>query len=127
MIDGTLSGRRVLVIEDEMLVAMLVEDMLGDLGCVVVGAARIERALAMIEAVGSFDAAVLDVNIRGQKSYSVADALIARSVPFVFATGYSQDSLMKGYRWFPLLQKPFNLSELSKVLIKLLTCSGTIA
>jgi CheY-like chemotaxis protein len=122
MIDGPLSGRRVLVIEDEMLVAMLLEDMLADLGCTVVGsAARVEQALAMIEAAGSLDAAVLDVNLNGQKSYSVADALVARSVPFAFATGYGQDSLMNGYRRFPLLQKPFKLLELGNAVMKLLT------
>jgi CheY-like chemotaxis protein len=121
MIDGPLSGRRVLVIEDEMLVAMLLEDMLADLGCTVVGsAARVEQALAMIEAAGSLDAAVLDVNLNGQRSYPVADVLAARSVPFVFATGYGEDSLMNVYRSFPLLQKPFKQSELGDTLAKLL-------
>jgi CheY-like chemotaxis protein len=122
MINGSLFGRRVLVIEDEMIVAMLLEDMLADLGCMVVGpAARVEQALAMIEAFGTLDAAVLDVNLNGQKSYSVADALVARSVPFVFATGYGLDSLINGYRRVPLLQKPFKLSKLSDALVKLLT------
>jgi CheY-like chemotaxis protein len=122
MTDSPLSGRRVLVIEDEMMVAMLLQDMLADLGCVVVGpAARVEQALAMIEAAGALDAAVLDVNLNGQRSYPVADVLAARSVPFVFATGYGEDSLMNGYRSFPLLQKPFRLSELGDALAKLLT------
>jgi hypothetical protein len=90
--------------------------------CTVVGpAARVEQALAMIETAASLDAAVLDVNINGQKSYPVADALVAGGVPFVFATGYGPHSLMNGYSWFPLLQKPFKRLELGKALMKLLT------
>jgi CheY-like chemotaxis protein len=126
MTDSPLSGRRVLVIEDEMMVAMLLQDMLADLGCAVVGpAARVEQALAMIEAAAPLDAAVLDMNLNGQQSYSVADALAARSVPFVIATGYGQDSLKNGYRSFPLLQKPFKLSELGDALARLLTPKET--
>lgn len=122
MTDGPLSGQHILVIEDEMLVAMLLKDILADLGCTVVGSAvQVEQALAMIEATGALDAAVLDINLNGQKSYPVADALIARGVPFLFATGYGGDSVMDGYRSFPLLQKPFRLSELADALAKLLT------
>jgi len=70
MTDSPLAGRRVLVIEDEMIVAMLLEDMLADLGCTVLGpAARVDQALTIIAAAGSLDAAVLDVNLNGQKSY----------------------------------------------------------
>ena len=88
-----LSGRRVLVVEDETMVAWLLEDMLADLGCAVVGpAARVNQALAMLDA-EAIDAAVLDVNLNGQMSYPVADALAARGVPFVFSTGYNKDSL----------------------------------
>jgi CheY-like chemotaxis protein len=122
MTDSPLFGRRVLVIEDEMIVAMLLEDMLADLGCTVLGSAvRVEQALTMIEAAEALDAAVLDVNLNGQKSYPVADALVARGVPFVFATGYRRDAVMNGYRSFPQLQKPFKLSELGDALAKLFT------
>ena len=122
MSDNPLSGRRVLVIEDEMIVAMLLEDMLADLGCTVLGpAARVDQALTIIAAARSLDAAVLDVNLNGQKSYPVADALIARGVPFLFATGYRRDSVMNGYRSFPQLEKPFKLSELGDALAKLFT------
>jgi hypothetical protein len=69
----------------------------------------------------SLDAAVLDVNLNGQKSYPVADALVARGVPFLFTTGYRRDSVMNGYRSFPQLEKPFKLSELADALAKLLT------
>jgi CheY-like chemotaxis protein len=86
---SALSGRRVLVVEDEMMVAWLLEDMLADFGCAVVGpAAGVNQALAMLDA-EAFDAAVLDVNLKGQKSYPIADTLAARGVPFVFSTGYN--------------------------------------
>ena len=97
MIDNLLSGRRVLVIEDDMMVVMLLEDMLANLGCEVVGpAARVNQALAMIDA-EAIDAAVLDVNLNGKKSYPIADALVARGVPFVFSTGYDKDTLIDSY------------------------------
>ena len=116
-----LSGRRVLVVEDETMVAWLLEDMLADLGCAVVGpAARVNQALAMLDA-EAIDAAVLDVNLKGQKSYPVADALAARGVPFVFSTGYNKHSLPKRYQSFPMLQKPFDRLKLGDTLAKLLT------
>ena len=116
-----LSGRRVLVVEDETMVAWLLEDMLADFGCAVVGpAAGVNQALAMLDA-EAFDAAVLDVNLKGQKSYPVADALAARGVPFVFSTGYNKDSLPKRYQSFPMLQKPFDRLKLGDTLAKLLT------
>jgi len=115
------SSRRVLVVEDEVLVAWLLEDMLADLGCAVVGpAASVKQALAMIDA-EAIDVAVLDVNLNGQLSYPIADALAARGVPFVFSTGYDKDRMLDGYKTFPVLQKPFHQSELSDILAKLLT------
>ena len=89
------SGRRALLVEDEPIVAWLLKDMLVDLGCSVVGpAADVNQALAMIDA-ESIDVAVLDVNLRGQMSYPIADVLVARGVPFVFSTGYDKDRLGK--------------------------------
>ena len=115
------SDRRVLLVEDEMFVAWLLEDMLADLGCAVVGpASSVNQALAMIDA-EAIDAAVLDVNLNGQMSYPVADALAARGVPFVISTGYDKDTLPDDYRTFPVLQKPIQRSELSDALAKLLT------
>jgi CheY-like chemotaxis protein len=119
--NSPLSGRKVLVVEDEMIVVWLLEDMLVDLGCAIVGPANsVNQALAMIDA-EAFDAAVLDVNLDGQMSYPVADALTARGMPFVFSTGYDKDTLRDGYRTFPVLQKPFHRSELGDALAKLLT------
>jgi CheY-like chemotaxis protein len=121
MMDSPLSGKRVLVVEDEIMVSWLLEDMLANLGCVVIGpAVRVDQALAIIES-EALDAAVVDLNLNGQFSYPVADALAARGVPFVFSSGYSQDRLLEKYRSFPILQKPFHRSELAEVLAKLLT------
>src|SRR5674476_629764 len=114
--NSPISGRRVLVVEDEMMVSWLLEDMLAELGCLVVGpAGSVKQALAMIDA-GAIDVAVLDVNLNGEMSYPIADALGARGVPFVFVTGYAKDRILDGYRVFPVLQKPFHRSELSDIL-----------
>lgn len=114
------SGRRVLVVEDEVIVAWLLEDMLVDLGCVVIGpAANVKQALTKIEA-EAIDVAVLDVNLNGEMSYPIADALAARGVPFVFVTGYDKDRMLDGYQAFPVLQKPFHRAELTVTLSELL-------
>ena len=114
------AGRSVLVVEDEMIVAWLLEDMLAELGCAVVGpAGSVNKALAMIDA-EAIDVAVLDVNLNGEMSYPIADALAARGVPFVFVTGYDKDRMLDGYRNFPVLQKPFHRMALSDTLARLL-------
>jgi CheY-like chemotaxis protein len=119
-LDNPLSGRRVLVVEDEIIVSWLLQDMLEDLGCEVVGpAARVDQALAMIET-EDLDAVLLDLNLDGERSYPVADALVARGVPFVFATGHAKNRLLEGYQIFPVLQKPFHRLEVVDVLAKLL-------
>jgi CheY-like chemotaxis protein len=119
--DSPLSGRRILVVEDEMIAAWVLEQILADLGCEVVGpAARVNEALAMIET-EAIDAVLLDVNLNGEKSYPVADALSARGVPFFFSTGYNRDSMPHGYRDFPMLQKPYEATKLAAILAQLLT------
>jgi CheY-like chemotaxis protein len=118
-----LSGRRVLVVEDEMLVLMNIEDMLADLGCSSVSAAAtVDQALALIDA-QPFDAATLDMNLKGDRSYAVANALAARGVPFLFATGYDAHYMPDGYRDQPVLKKPFPLEELASMLTRLLSNS----
>ncbi len=103
-----------------MLVLLNVEDMLADLGCTAVSAAaNADQALALIAA-QTFDAAMVDVNLNGSKSYLVADALAARGVPFVFSTGYSGESLDDGYRDRPVLGKPYREADLVEVLRGLL-------
>ena len=115
-----LSGRRILVVEDEVMVSWMLEDMLGQLGCAVVGpVARVDQALAVVHS-EDVDAAVLDVNLNGEKSYPVADALTARGVPFVFSTGYGRKGLQDSYLEIPMLQKPFKRSALGTALGTLL-------
>jgi CheY-like chemotaxis protein len=103
---------RVLVVEDEMLVAMNIEDMLLDLGHEVAGlASRLEPALSLA-AEGDFDLAMLDVNLASQPSFPVADVLIGRGIPFLFATGYGVKGIAEAYRHYPVLQKPFRARDL---------------
>ena len=103
---------RILIVEDEMLVAMNIEDMLIELGHEVAGiASRLEPALALVRDSG-FDAAMLDVNLAGERSFPVADLLIARGIPFLFATGYGPEGIDARYRDQPVLQKPFRAGEL---------------
>jgi CheY-like chemotaxis protein len=115
-----LAGRRVLVVEDEMMVVMLIEDMLADLGCAsVTSAATVDQALVLIDT-QAFDAAMLDMNLNGTKSHDVADALAARGVPFVFSTGYSNLEMKDAYRARPVLKKPFMYEALVEILTRLL-------
>ena len=96
-----------------MLVAMNIEDMLTELGHEVVGiAGRLEPALELARD-GGFDAAMLDVNLAGDRSFPVADLLIERGIPFLFATGYGLDGIEEKYRDRPVLQKPFRAAELA--------------
>jgi CheY-like chemotaxis protein len=119
--DKLLSGRHILVVEDEMLVLLGIEDVLAELGCGSVrAAANVDQALSLIDS-QVFDAAMVDVNLDGRKSYPVADALAARGVPFVFSTGYSQESLDEGYRDRPVLGKPYHQAQLVEVLTGLLS------
>jgi CheY-like chemotaxis protein len=118
--DKFLRGRRVLVVEDEMLILMMTEDMLSDLGCEdVVTAATVRQALAVIEG-QFFDAAMLDMNLNGDNTHTVADALAVRGVPFAFATGYSDNVMRIGDRDRPLLKKPFQDEQLAEVFRRLL-------
>ena len=115
-------GRRILVVEDEMMIAMLVEDMLSDLGCRVVGPAyNFESALEMARTVEGVDAAILDVNLAGQPVFDVADALRERGVPAIFSTGYGEAGLREVDRKSPVLQKPFRTVELIDALTFVLT------
>ena len=110
------SRRRVLVVEDEIMIRMLLEDMLDDLGCEVVGAAgTIDDALTLARE-AAVDVAILDVNLNGSPVYPVADILIARRVPFIFSTGYGEQGLPESYRDCELLQKPFQLENLERAL-----------
>ncbi len=103
-----LQGRRILVVEDEPLVAMLIEDLLEAEGCVVIGPApRVADALRLA-ATERLDGALLDVSLDGETAYPVADALKASGVPFAFVTGRGAGGLIEAHRGSPLILKPFD-------------------
>jgi CheY-like chemotaxis protein len=114
---SALAGRRVLVVEDEMMIAMLVEDMLIELGCAVVGPAHaLDAALELARTESALDVALLDVNIGGQPVFAVADALRELGVPAIFSTGYGDAGLREVDRGAPVLQKPFRAHDLARAL-----------
>ncbi len=112
-----LQGLKVLVVEDEAAISLLLEDMLLDFGCEVIGpAARLAAALDTVNR-EQVDLAILDVNVAGEPIYPVAEALVERSVPFVFSTGYGSAGIKDVYRDRPVLQKPFAQHDLRQKLI----------
>lgn len=111
-----LAGMRVLLVEDESLVAMLVEDMLADLGCTVAAhAGSLPEALEEARA-GGFEVALLDVSLDGKKVFPVAEALSVQGIPFAFASGYGRAGLPEAFRTRPVVPKPFQIEELSAAL-----------
>ena len=123
-----LQGRRVLVVEDEMMIAMLVEDMLADLGCTVIGPAHgLEAALRLAATETGLDAALLDVNLGGQPVFAVADALRAKGVPAIFSTGYGEAGLRDVDVGAPVLQKPFRAGDLARALTEALSRGVRVA
>jgi CheY-like chemotaxis protein len=107
---------RVLLVEDEILVAMLLEDMLAELGHTIIGpVARLDKAVEMARS-EALDLAILDVNLNGKEAYPVAEALDARGIPLVFATGYGTGGLRVLYRNRPTLSKPFLRRDLVQAL-----------
>jgi CheY-like chemotaxis protein len=112
----TLEGIRVLVVEDEVAISLLLEDMLLDMGCEIVGPAGRLAAAKDLATTERLDLAVLDVNLAGQPIYPVAEALAARGIPFVFSTGYGSAGIEEPYRGRPVLQKPFAQRELERAL-----------
>jgi len=121
--DGTrrsLADMRLLVVEDELLVSMLIQEILGELGATVAGPyARLSDGLAAAKAEG-FDGAILDLNLAGESADPLADFLLARGVPFVFITGYQRESIDRRYANVPVLQKPIDAAALEGVLLTLL-------
>lgn len=117
-------GCRVLVVEDEMTIALMIEDTLLDLGAMVIGpVSRLDAALRLAGE-QSVDAAILDVNIRGGTSYPVADILAARGIPFLFCSGYNNWALEERHRDRPRLAKPFNPKDLAGRVRELLGTSN---
>jgi len=122
MVDKIPGDQRILIVEDEAMIAMLIEDMLDELGCVAVGPAyNAKQALELIEA-GRFDAAILDVNLGGQRTTPVAESLASKGIPFCFATGYGRGGLTEEFGKHIVLTKPFNQRDLEGALRRLI-CS----
>ena len=116
----SLAGMRLLVVEDELLVSMLIEEILGELGATVAGPyGRLADGLAAAKA-ERFDGAILDLNLAGESAEPLADLLLARGVPFVFITGYQRESIDRRYANVPVLQKPIDAAALESVLLTLL-------
>ncbi len=121
---GVPRGKRVLIVEDEPMIRMLLEDMLGELGYTIAAqAARVDQAL-QAASTAELDLAILDVNLDGESILPVADALAARGTPFIFATGYGGRGLPERYRDRPTLKKPFQTDSLERVLQSTLEGSG---
>jgi PAS domain S-box-containing protein len=117
---GSLAGKRLLMVEDEFLVGMMVKKNLESLGAVVIGPyARLADGIAAAKANG-LDGALLDFNLGGKLADPLADLLIARNVPFVFITGYQRDSIDRRYANIPVLQKPIEADTLERILVSLL-------
>ncbi len=121
MIEG-LGGRRILIVEDESLVAMLLETILDDMGCETVGPiSTVAEAVALIEGGEALDGALLDVNVAGIEVFPAAAALDARGVPFVFSTCYGEGGLPEEWKGRITLQKPFTETAVQDALVKALT------
>ena len=118
MANTPLGGLRLLVVEDEAMIALALEDMLDALGCEVVGVAgTLRTALAMARDDDlPMDGAILDVNLGGEPVYPVAKALAARGVPFVFCTGYGSSGVAADFAHIPALAKPYEQQQLFDLL-----------
>jgi DNA-binding response OmpR family regulator len=112
--------RRILIVEDEMMVAMLLEDMVRELGYEVVGPAITSEKALVLAGSELLDGAILDVNLgHGERSTGVAETLHARGVPFMFASGYGSKGAIDKFQDSPILKKPFSLTELSHMLARI--------
>jgi CheY-like chemotaxis protein len=111
-----LAGKRVLIVEDEALVALLIEDVLADFACVPVGPCNtLATALAAVET-ETFDVALLDINLFGEKVYPVAYALAERHIPFLFVSGYGEAGVPPDRRDWKVCAKPFKINDLVSML-----------
>jgi len=116
------TGIRVLLVEDEGAIAMLIEEMLEDLGCTVVASvAQLARALQVANVV-DVDLAILDVNLAGERVFPAARILRARNIPFLFSTGYGVSGLPAEFADCPVLRKPFAETDLQLKIALTLEC-----
>jgi len=120
MSSSVLAGKRVLLCEDELLVSMLIEDLLKDHGCVIVGPFSTVPPAHDAAQNAEIDIAVLDVNLRGAKIYPVAEALAQRDIPLVILSGYGEEAVPPHRPKWRACSKPFNTAELLNILCELL-------
>lgn len=112
-----LRGRRILIVEDDYIIAADLAGMLQDRGVEVVGpVASVAQAIAQIGGEPGIDAAIVDINLGSENAYPVADALLARGVPFAFTTGYHAPAIPADYAHVPRCEKPVDSSVLEQVL-----------
>jgi CheY-like chemotaxis protein len=124
MTSSPLRDRRILVVEDENLIAMSLQDALENAGSVVVGPVpSVEKAIKTIELDPHIDAAVVDVNLGGVLAYPVADMLIARKIPFVFTSGYEDNVLRNRYAQVKNCPKPYLFRAMEEALVEAMSLS----
>ncbi len=116
---GALRGKKVLIVEDEALIAMLFEDILEDTACQIVGPAMNVRQAMELAGAAEIDVAVLDVNLNGESSFPVAALLQGRGVPLIFSSGYGSQGLPPEWQDHPTLPKPFTSDEVVDALARL--------
>jgi CheY-like chemotaxis protein len=111
-----LAGKRVLIVEDNLIIAMTIEDFLLECGCIVVGpCSNVAQAMEAVRAEAP-DLAVLDVNLGGETAYPIAFALAERRIPFVFTSGYGDQAIPPGHADWKVCAKPFTGDELIAML-----------
>lgn len=121
MTDNPLTGRRILVAEDEYVMAMDLTQELAGMGAIVIGPApSVERAVDLIECTPCIDAAILDINLGGEMIFPAADRLCARGVPFLFTTGYDQSIIPARFCGKPRCEKPVGSGKLCRVLARII-------
>ncbi len=121
------SAPRLLVVEDSYLLILTLENMCENLGWQIVGpASRLDEAMEMART-GTFDAALLDVNLDGEMSWGVADVLIARGIPFAFSTGYDQTDMLPDHLTGSLVvAKPYRLDDVEQRLRQMMTAGARL-
>jgi CheY-like chemotaxis protein len=121
---GPLAGKRILVVEDEPIIAMAIEDMLGELGCIAVGPALRLADAERLAASERLDAAVLDVNMGEGPSFAVAELLRSRGVAICFSTGYGASGVDETFASAPVVQKPYRIDALEAALVRAIAAGG---
>ena len=122
-IDSSLKGARILVVEDDWLISSLFACLLTEYGCEVVGPVSSVAEALVLASAEAIDAALLDLNVKGQVVYPVARTLADRSIPFAFLSGYVAATISETYRERPALQKPVRAEKLRQILREMLNQS----